>query len=92
MYVCFYVCMYVFIAARWSTSTATCNSWIKHSCVGLNHISVSFEYLTQRAESIIITHAVWWCQVATCASGHISHDDISGCRANKLHLKNRRSS
>ena len=59
MYVCFYVCMYVFIAARWSTSTATCNSWIKHSCVGLNHISVSFEYLTQRAESIIITHAVW---------------------------------
>jgi hypothetical protein len=85
VYVCMYVRMYVFIASWWSTSTATCSSRIKQSCVGLNHVSVCFECLTQWAESIVTTLADWGCQIATCARGHISHDDFSGYRANKLH-------
>jgi len=85
--VCMYVCMYVFIASWWSTSTAQCNSRIKQSCVGLNLISVCFEYLTQWAESIVTTLAGWGCQVATCARGLISHYDFCGYRANKLHLR-----
>ena len=85
MYVCVYRLMMIYFDSKSSY-------WIKHSCVRLNHVSVCFEYLTKLAESMVTTVAGLGCQVATCTRGHISYDDISGYRANKLHLKSSRSS